>query len=68
MNTELIPKAGQQNGSGTIPAMKVTVEILQQVTEIRLHFTTGFVTCFIFRAICLNQLLPTVELAELEVQ
>lgn len=31
MNTELIPKAGQQNRSGTIPTTKVTVEILQQV-------------------------------------
>lgn len=61
MNTELIPKAGQKNRSGTIPAMKVTAEILQQVTETRLHFTAGFVTCFIFRPVCLNQLQPIVQ-------
>lgn len=61
MNTELIPKAGQQKRSGTIPAMKVTVKILQRVTEIRLHFTAGFVTCFLFRPICLNQLLPIAQ-------
>lgn len=35
MNAELIPKAGQENRSGTTPTTKVTVEIfeiLQQVS------------------------------------
>lgn len=33
MNAELIPKAGQQNRSGTIRALKVTVEILQRALK-----------------------------------
>lgn len=61
MNTELIPKAGQQNRSGTIPATKVTVEILQQVNRNQAALRYWFCnTSFIFRPISLNQLLPTV--------
>lgn len=61
MNTELIPKAGQQNRSGTIPATKVTADVLQQVNwnQAALHYWLCN-TSFIFRPISLNQLLPTV--------
>lgn len=60
MNTELIPKAGQQNRSRSIPTTKATVEIFQQViwNQAALHYWF-YNTRFILEPATLNQLLPT---------